>query len=135
MAHYLQIILTENAKEKTAFITQDETGQFERAIFGLMNVPFYFAKLMKMIFGPHRNKLTITYFDDLLVHAKSWDELLKKLQKILILLKDAGLTLNIKKCRFGLKRVEYLGYNFGAEGMSPGERKVQAIVEIPTPRL
>ncbi|GBM07782.1 Transposon Ty3-G Gag-Pol polyprotein [Araneus ventricosus] len=31
---YLQIPLTENAKQKTAFITPDETGQFERMIFG-----------------------------------------------------------------------------------------------------
>lgn len=75
---YLQIPLTERAKEKTGFITQDETGQFERAIFGLMNAPFYFAKLMKIIFGPYGNKLALTYFDDILVHAKSWEELLVK---------------------------------------------------------
>ena len=58
---YIQIPLSENAKQKTAFITQDETGQFERAIFRLMNAPFYFNKLMKIIFGPYGNSLALTY--------------------------------------------------------------------------
>ncbi|GBO01276.1 Transposon Ty3-I Gag-Pol polyprotein [Araneus ventricosus] len=40
LAHgYLKIPLTENAKQKTAFITPDETGQFERMISGLTNAP------------------------------------------------------------------------------------------------
>ena len=40
LAHGFQMPLTESAKEKTAFITPDETGQFEQAMFGLMNAPF-----------------------------------------------------------------------------------------------
>lgn len=56
----MQIPLTENAKRKTAFITPDGTGQFERAMFGLMNAPFYFAKQMKIIFGPYGPKLALT---------------------------------------------------------------------------
>ena len=131
---YLQIPLTEQAKEKTAFITQDETDQFERAIFGLMNAPFYFAKLMKKVFGPYGNNLALHYFDDILVYARNWEELLQKIEKILSLLEDPGLTLNIKKFRFGLESVEYLGYRIGNGGMSPGDKKVRAILEFPTPK-
>lgn len=120
---YLQIPLTEQAKEKTAFITQDETGQFERAIFGLMNAPFYFAKLMKIIFGPYGKSLALNYFDDILVYARSWEELIQKLEQILSLLENAGLTLNVKKCRFGLESIDYLGYRIGNGGMSPGKTK------------
>ena len=70
----MQIPLSENAKQKTAFITQDETGQFERAMFGPMNAPFYFNKLIKIIFGCYGNSLALTYFDDILIHAKSWKD-------------------------------------------------------------
>lgn len=66
-------------------------------MFGLMNAPFYFAKLMRTIFGRYGPELAITYFDDILIHARSWDELLEKLEKVLQLLKDAGLTMNLKK--------------------------------------
>lgn len=34
---YLQMLLTEGSKEKTVFITEDKTGQFERVMFGLVN--------------------------------------------------------------------------------------------------
>lgn len=131
---YLQIPLTEEAKEKTAFITPDDTGQFERAIFGLMNTPFHFAKLMKKVFGTYGNKLALCFFDDMLVYARSWDELFEKLEKILQLLKDAGLTLNLDKCKFGLKNVTYLGMTINKDGLGPGETKVKAISEFPTPR-
>lgn len=130
---YLQIPLTESAKEKTAFITQDETGQFERAMFGLMNAPFYFAKLMKIIFASHGPKLALVYFDDILIHARSWKELLEKLETVLQLLKDAGLTLNLKKCRFGMESVNYLGFEIGKGGLSPGKKTVSAILDFPTP--
>lgn len=131
---YLQIPLTEQAKEKTAFITPDETGQFERAIFGLMNAPFYFAKLMKKVFGNYGNKLALCFFDDMLVYAGTWEELLGKIEKILQLLKDAGLTLNLDKCKFGLESVSYLGMIIGKDGLGPGENKVKAISQFPTPR-
>ena len=41
---YLQIPLTQSAKEKTAFITQDTTGQFERAMLRLTNAPKTFRE-------------------------------------------------------------------------------------------
>uniref|UniRef100_A0ABD2VZA1 RNA-directed DNA polymerase n=1 Tax=Trichogramma kaykai TaxID=54128 RepID=A0ABD2VZA1_9HYME len=131
---YLQIPLTERAKEKTAFITPDETGQFERAMFGLMNAPFYFSKLMKKVFGNFQNKLALFFFDDMLVYAKSWDELLEKLETVLQLLRDARLMLKLRKCRFGLEEVEYVGLIVGKNEIKPGERKIVAISEFPAPR-
>ena len=56
---HLQIPLTERAKEKTAYITPDETGQFERAMFGLTNAPFYFNKLMEKVSGEYQSKIVI----------------------------------------------------------------------------
>lgn len=47
---------------------------------------------------------------------------------------NAGLTLNLKKCRFGLEAVEYLGFTIGKGGMQPGERKIRTIQEFPTPK-
>ena len=130
---YLQIPLTEDAKRKTAFITPDETGQFERAMFGLMNAPFYFAKLMKKVFDRYGNDLAVTFFDDILLHARSWEELLHKLEKVLQILKDARLTLNLKKCVFGADKVNFVGLELSKDGIGPGERKVRAILDFPTP--
>lgn len=46
---YLQVPLTKEAKKKTASITPDETGQFERMIFGLTNAPAVFQRLMNRV--------------------------------------------------------------------------------------
>jgi len=44
---YLQVPLSESAKEKTAFITPSESGQFERMVFELINTPYEFSRLMQ----------------------------------------------------------------------------------------
>lgn len=50
------------------------------------------------------------------------------------LLTNAKLTLNLNKCKFGLQKVDYLGYTFGRNGMSPGNKTLNAIVNFPTPK-
>lgn len=131
---YLQIPLTESAKEKTAFITEDQTGQFERAMFGLANAPKVFAKLMNKVLGPAQKKgMVFHFFDDICIYAKNWRELMRNLIEVLKALRDAGLTLNLKKCFFGMDIITYLGYVLGNGVIKPGERKIKAIEEYPVP--
>ena len=66
---YLQVPLKSEARAKTAFITPDETGEFTRAVFGLMNAPFYFSKVMEYALGPLRSKILLFYLDDILCGA------------------------------------------------------------------
>lgn len=65
--------------------------------------------------------------------AATWAQLLINLEEILLLSRDAKLNLNLEKCSFGLRRVEYLGYILGQEEVRPGERKIKAIEEFPKP--
>ena len=130
---YLQVLLKKDAAAKTAFITPNETGEFTRCMFSLMNAIFYLSKMMERVLGQCRNKIFIFYLDDILIFAKGWDDLMKKLNVIVIALEKAGLTLNLTKCVFGVDLVEYLGFILTTEGIEPGERKVRAIKEFPTP--
>lgn len=108
---YLQLPLAEEAQPKTAIITETQTGQFTRAMLGLANAPF--AKLMDKALGMVRKSgIAFLFFDDICGHEANWEEMLKNLQIILECLKKASLTLNIKKCHFGM-RVAYLGYVLG----------------------
>lgn len=70
---YLQIPLKKETREKTAFITPDETGEFNRMIFGLTNVPFYFQKAINIALGNLRNSVAMCYLDDLLIPMMSDD--------------------------------------------------------------
>ena len=50
---------------------------------------------------------------------------------MLNLVAEAGLKLNLVKCRLLEEKLEYLGHGISATGIRPGERKVQAIKQFP----
>lgn len=62
-------------KAKTAFITSDETGQFERMIFGLTNGPYEFSRLMALSLGLLKNQVVMSYLD---LSCKRWPEMIEK---------------------------------------------------------
>ncbi|CAI6353555.1 unnamed protein product [Macrosiphum euphorbiae] len=131
---YLQVPLTESAKEKTAFVTPSESGQFERMVFGLINAPYEFSRLMQRIMSPLRDKVAMWYLDDILIPSTTSDDMFKRLKQVLEVLKEAKLTLKLSKCYFAYSEVAYLGYMLSADGVRPGEQKVQAIQQYPRPR-
>ncbi|UYV61064.1 hypothetical protein LAZ67_1003288, partial [Cordylochernes scorpioides] len=135
LAHgYLQIPLTDKAKLKTAFITPDDTGQFERMIFGLANAPAEFQRLMHTVLGPLLNKKAFCYLDDVIIPAKDWREMIERLREVLERIRSAKLTLKPSKCEFGRREIEFLGYVISTGGLEPGPRKIKAIEEFPEPK-
>ncbi|UYV63639.1 hypothetical protein LAZ67_2005125, partial [Cordylochernes scorpioides] len=135
LAHeYLQIPLTDKAKLKTEFITPDDTGQFERMIFGLANSPAEFQRLMHTVLGPLLNKKAFCYLDDVIIPAKDWREMIERLREVLERIRSAKLTLKPSKCEFGRREVEFLGYVISTGGLKPSPRKIKAIEEFPEPK-
>lgn len=98
---YLQVSLSDSAKEKTAFITLNESGQFNRMVFGLINAPYEFSRLMQQVLQPLRNKVAMWYLDDILIPSTSFEDIIDRLQQVLEALKTAKLTLKLSKCFFG----------------------------------
>lgn len=134
LAHgYLQVPLSESAKEKTAFITPDETGQFERMMFGLSNAPAVFQRLMNRVLGTLKGSVALCYLDDILIPAKDWKELISRLRSVLQALREANLTLRLSKCAFGKDSVDFLGFHLKNGEIHPGYEKVRAINKFPRP--
>lgn len=131
---YMQVPLTPEARRKTAFITADTTGEFNRMVFGLTNAPYEFVRLMNLVLGPLRNKICCCYLDDVIIPAKNWGELLDRIRLVLDAFRKAKLTLNLKKCEFGKTKVAYLGFTVSEDGLSPGPEKLLAIENFPQPR-
>ena len=56
---------------------------------------------------------------------------------VLVTVKTQGVVewvnADLKKCRFGLSEIDYLGFRVNGEGITPLPRKLDAIVEYPTP--
>ncbi|CAI6352885.1 unnamed protein product [Macrosiphum euphorbiae] len=130
---YLQIPLSTEASEKTAFITSDTTGEFTRMPFGLSGAVAEFTRLMQRVIGPLQGKIVRNYLDDMIIEGRDWTDMLRKLRLVLDRFRDAKLTLKPPKCQFGTAQVEFLGFVVENGEIHPGREKTRAIVEYPVP--
>jgi hypothetical protein len=129
-----QILMDENSIEKTTFITQDGIYQYKRMCFGLCNAPSTYQRAMNTILAGLTWNECLVYIDDILVFAKSFDEMCARLKKVLTRIKEAKLTLKPEKCSLGLERVLYLGHEIDKHGITPDLDKVKAITKFPRPQ-
>lgn len=90
---YLQIPLTKEASEKTAFITADTTGEFNRMPFGLSGAVAEFTRLMQRVLSQIQGLHVRNYLDDMVVDGRDWSEMLTNLRGVLGKIREAQLTL------------------------------------------
>ena len=130
---YWQIPMEETDKEKTAFTSPLGLFQFTTMPFGLSGAPATFQRLMdKVLRGT--SGFAGVYLDDIIVYGNTWSEHLKNLEIVLQKVQEAGLTLKLKKCNFGMSECTYLGHRIGRGGVLPENSKVKAIQGMPIPR-
>ena len=104
---YWQVELAEEDKEKSAFSTGSGLWQFRVMPFGLCNAPATFERLMDSGLSP---EIAMVYLDDIIVHAATFEEQLRRLCLVFEQLRKAGLKLLPKKCFLFQRRVKYLGH-------------------------
>ena len=129
---YGQIPLSQASKEKSAFTTPFGLYEFQVMPFGLHNAPATFQRTMNEVLEGC-DGFAGCYIDDLVVYSKSWEEHLQHLREVLGWLKAANLTVKMKKCQFGQRKVHYLGHVIGDGRVRPDPQKLQAVVEYPCP--
>ena len=71
--------------------------------------------------------------DYVLVHGRNQEEHDEHLSQVLHRLQEANLTLNVAKCQFSKKKVDFLGQVIDATGIRPNPEKLDAIRKVPTP--
>lgn len=72
--------------------------QFTVMPFGLCNAPATFEKLMERVLKKLISNVCLVYLDDVIVFGKSFNKMLKNLEKVFKCLRSANLKLNPKKC-------------------------------------
>lgn len=130
---YYQVPIAESSKPLTSFVTPDGQFEFNRMPFGLANAPAVFQRMMNRILGSARFTKAMVYIDDLLIFGTSPSECLDRLEEVLQLMEKSNLTLKLSKCSFLQQKIDYLGYEISAEGVKPGEKKIQSVQSFPQP--
>ena len=129
---YYQVQLTEQAIPRTAFTSHRGTYEFTRMPFGVKNAPAAFQSLMQRILTDQGEWAT-AYMDDIVVFSSTWQDHIKHIGNVLLALRQAGLTANPSKCRWGGRSVEFLGHNVGTGRMSIPEHRVTALASYTKP--
>ncbi|KMQ86750.1 retrovirus-like pol polyprotein [Lasius niger] len=57
-----------------------------------------------------------------------------RLRQVLDTLRIHGLTLKLEKCSFFARSIEYLGREISEQGVRPGRRKIEAVLDMEAPR-
>lgn len=129
-----QIQLADEDTEKTAFSVSSGKYEFTRMPFGLKNAPATFQRVMDCILREFLGKCCLVYMDDIIVFSSSLEEHKKDLMKILNRLKEANLKIQLDKCEFFRKEVQYLGHTVSEEGVKPNTDKIEIIKKWPIPK-
>lgn len=132
-AGYWQVPLDEDAKLKSAFVVPGGLFQFEVMPFGLCNAPSTFERLMEAIFRGLQWKTLLIYLDDVIVFGSTVEEVIERLEAVLVRLRDAKLKLKPKKCHLFQTEVLYLGHVVSSNGISTDPAKTDSVRNWPTP--
>ncbi|CAH2109084.1 unnamed protein product [Euphydryas editha] len=109
-AGFHQIPVHLNSVQKTAFVTNEGQYEYLAMPFGLRNAPSVFQRCITKALS-HLKKKPLIYIDDALAYSVDISAGLQRLDEVLAALSEAGFSLNLKKCKFMKKKIDYLGYS------------------------
>ncbi|GFO04930.1 reverse transcriptase [Plakobranchus ocellatus] len=128
---YWQVPLHPDSRKYTAFQTPLGLMQWVRMPFGLVTAPATFCRLMRLVIGLTPDLLS--YFDDTLVFATSWQQHIVALRTLLTLLRRHGLHVNPSKLSVGSSSVEFLGHMVSSGTLVPVQKKMDKILQLSVP--
>ncbi|CAF2118563.1 unnamed protein product [Rotaria magnacalcarata] len=131
---YFQIPISEVDKEKTTFVTQDGLYEFNVLAQVLMNAPPTFQRVMNNLIATGRWNYVVVYLDDILIFSDSIKEHKKHVTEVLSILQKARFTVSPSKCIIAFEKVEFLSHIITVAGIEPSPDKIQAILDIPSPK-
>ena len=118
---FYQVSVKPEHVERTTFQTEWGSFQFKVMPFGLANAPATFQRTMDMALQDFINAedpFLNVYMDDLVIFSKTWKEHLKHIGQVLQRLQEQKLYVKAKKCEWGMKELNFVGFRVGEHGIS-----------------
>ena len=102
--------------------------------FGLTSAPNTWARLVTQVLQEIPKTQLIVFFDDLLIHSPNLETHVETLKQVLVLLKRAGLRLNMEKTDWVKTEVKFLGHLISDRGVTVPPEFSQIIKDWPLPK-
>ena len=116
-----------------AFVTHEGLFEFTRVVMGARNSAAHFQKIMQSVLGDLVLVAVLLYLDDVLVYAKTEDELLDAIERVLECLRRANISVKPTKCDLYARKLVWCGHTVSAEGVSTDPAYVEAVRNMATP--
>ena len=102
--------------------------------FGLKNAGATYQRLMNKMFTHQIGRNVQVYVDDMLVKSLCENNHLDDFQETFDTLRSYNMKLNPSKCVFGVIAGKFLGFTVSQRGIEVNPEKVQAIIELGSPK-
>ena len=71
--------------------------------------------------------------DDIIVHGATHDQHDERLWKVMMRVRECGLTLNLETYQFSMSQLTFVGYVLSSQGVGVAADKVKAVIEAREP--
>jgi hypothetical protein len=102
-------------------------------LFGLVNAPAALQGHINNVLRKHLDQFCIAYQDNIVFFSNSLEKHREHVRLILAKLQEAGLYLNLSKCKFKMQQISFVGYIVMPEGVEMELDRVRMIAEWPEP--
>ncbi|PFX14400.1 Uncharacterized protein K02A2.6 [Stylophora pistillata] len=124
---YNQLEQAPESRYNTIFSTHMGLMRYERLNFGISSAAEIFQSVIRDTLEGIEGAINIS--DDISVFRNTLEEHDQSLKAVFQRLRKKGLTLNKRKCEYRKEKLEFFGYVFSRDGISPDPKKV-ADVEV-----
>ena len=129
---YHQVELHPESRVLTTFSTHMGLKRYKRLIFGLSSASEIYQYVIQEVLQGIPGARNIS--DDIIVFGKTQEIHDEQLEITISRLAERGLTLNREKCVFSVPELVFFGHKVSAAGISPDERKVDAVNQARAPQ-
>ena len=124
------MVLSDESRPKTAFVSSYGKWEFKRCPFGLAQAPAYFQRLVNEVLAGFT--FAFGYLDNILVFSPDMTSHLEHLRLLFERLRNADWKLKEVKCNFLKRHIQYLGHIVLGEGITPlPGQKLNSIQKMP----
>ena len=103
--------------------------------FGLTNSPATFQAMMNELLRDLTNTGKVAVFiDDVIVGTETEEGHNKLVAEVIKRLEENDLYVKLEKCKWKVRKVEFLEVVIGPEGTKMEKEKVKGVLEWPTPK-
>lgn len=130
---FYKVELSKESRPLSAVRTLVGQLQYTQLLQGLKNSPGTFQRIFKTVLPDRKGKNVLSYVDGTRVDTENEEDHLKSLYEIPPVLYKIGVRLQLSKCLFEKRKVEFLCHKVTQNGILPSGRHLKSIQELVEP--